>query len=155
MRIPVVPALVLAPLLAACAPRPAVAPQPMGPSECGSYRGAALLVNGTLWTTESDEEMREWLSRIDSADVRSMEVLAPGPAASALFGNRGSRGAVMVTLRRGSPSERRFAVPPPPRPDRGYCHPFPRVRADSAQGTAGPGLVSIDGPRSTRGQPST
>ena len=120
MRIRSLLALGLAAVLAGCAPRSVIAPQPMGEHECGRYEGWALLVNGTLWSTESDEEMAEWLSRIDSADVVSREEL-PQAHAAALFGTRGSSGGVTVVLRRGSPSEARFAVPPSPLNLRSYC----------------------------------
>lgn len=136
MRIPSLLALGFV-LLAGCALRSVIAPQPVGEHGCGRYEGRALLVNGTLWSTESDEEMAEWLSRIDSADVVSREEV-PSPNAAALFGIRAARGAVMVTLRRGSPSEARFAVPPPPLNLRSYCHrrmgePRPPAAADSTR----------------------
>lgn len=144
MRIPSLACPALALLLAGCssprAERTVVAPQPVGEAVCAhpGYVGAGLVVNGHLWTTESDEEMREWLSRIDSADVQRREEFAPN-AAAAIYGARAGKGVVVVELKRGSPSEHRFTVPPAPYVQRLYCHripeeprPAPPPAADSA-----------------------
>ena len=129
MRITSLLALGFASLLAGCAPRSAIAFQRVVWSGCGrSALGSTLMLNGRVWVTESDEEMREWLSRIDTADIRSMEVLTPAKA-SALFGIRGAKGGVVAVVKRGSRTERRFRVPPPPLVMYHYCHrPFPPPR---------------------------
>jgi hypothetical protein len=126
----ILPFLVLVLSLAGCATRRAeptvVAPQPVGEAVCArpTYIGAGLVLNGHLWTTESDEEMREWLSRIDSADIERREEFGPTEAA-AIYGTRAARGVVVVELKRGSPSEHRFTVPPAPYVQRLYCHRIP------------------------------
>lgn len=119
-------------LAAGCTHRSVIASQREDPPVCGpTYFGRALFLNGrVLWSTESEAEWREWLSRIDPADVETMSELSR-PAAAALFGTRGADGAVEVTLKRGSASEKRFSTPPPPRPNRSYCH-VPRLSPAAA-----------------------
>jgi hypothetical protein len=94
-------------------------------------------VNGTVWSTESDAEMQEWLSRIDSTDIDSITVMSL-PQAAALYGARGNRGGVMVVLKRGSASERRFRVPPAPWPALSYCHRPLIAPRDASAGTPAP-----------------
>ena len=138
MRIRFLLAPALAAVLAGCAPRSVIAPQPMGEHGCGRYGGRALVVNGTVWSTESGEEMAEWLGRIDSADVVSREEVPP-PDAASLFGTRATRGAVMVVLRRGSPSEARFTVPPSPLNLRSYCPGPNHLRGSAPRDSAATG----------------
>lgn len=111
----------LAVLVAGCAPRSVIARQPLGPAECGGYAGSTLVLNGVGWSTESEAEMQEWLSLIDSADVRRM-VVHTGAMAHVLYGASGYNRVVEVTLKRGSASEKRFSAPPSPRPVRVGCH---------------------------------
>lgn len=158
MRLPFPLGLALVSILAGCAApgaRPSVNPeQAKAPFECGvTQSGHTLSLNGRVWVTESDEQMREWLGRIDKADVQSMEVLK-GVEAVALYGVNGARSTVIVTLRPGSRSARRFrSPPPPPRSGHAYCCGLVRRFVESTRDTAGRATAPAKEPRSTPAQP--